>query len=181
MIQSLQNPSNIILFLILLISLYFDIKTRKIPNILLLISIILILALNTYTSSLNGLVNSLVGFFVGIVLLIIPFALGGIGAGDVKLLGVIGALKGSEFVLNTFVYAAIWGGAISFIILAYHRQLLNLFKWILNVLVQVFWFLVLRGNYSFNIKPVATSNTSIPYVVPIFLGTITMMIAGVII
>jgi prepilin peptidase CpaA len=36
---------------------------------------------------------SVLGFFVGVGLLILPFAFGWIGAGDVKYLGVIGALS----------------------------------------------------------------------------------------
>jgi prepilin peptidase CpaA len=46
-------------------------------------------------------------------LLVIPFALGGIGAGDVKLLGIIGALKGPDFVFIAFLAAAITGGIMS--------------------------------------------------------------------
>ena len=43
--------------------------------------------------------------------------MGGIGAGDVKLLAAIGAWKGTIFVLYTGVYGAIIGGLISLIIL----------------------------------------------------------------
>ncbi len=48
--------------------------------------------------------------------------MGGMGAGDVKLLGVIGVLKGSIFVFDTFLWMAIWGGVIAVILLISKRQ-----------------------------------------------------------
>ena len=43
----------------------------------------------------------------------IPFALGGMGAGDVKLMGVVGALKGPEFVWVAFLASAMAGGILA--------------------------------------------------------------------
>jgi prepilin peptidase CpaA len=41
------------------------------------------------------------------------YAFRGLGAGDVKLMVAIGALKGPEFFLFTFAWAAVFGGAMA--------------------------------------------------------------------
>ncbi|WJV30892.1 A24 family peptidase [Rossellomorea sp. AcN35-11] len=47
---------------------------------------------------------------VGAGTLLLPFLLGGMGAGDVKLMGAIGALMGSAFTLKAFVVISVIGG-----------------------------------------------------------------------
>ena len=59
------------------------------------------------------LVNSLLGFVVGIAVLVLPFALGWIGAGDVKFFGVIGALLGVAWLPRVFFYSALVAGVIA--------------------------------------------------------------------
>jgi prepilin peptidase CpaA len=104
-----------ILFLALIISLITDIKTRKILNIVTYPTILLGIALNSvfYYQNMAGLKFSLIGFAVGIVLFGIMFILGGLGMGDVKLMGAVGALKGGFFVLQSIVYIGIVGGILT--------------------------------------------------------------------
>jgi len=61
---------------------------------------------------------SILGFFVGVGLLILPFAFGWIGAGDVKYLGVVGALLGVGMLPRVFLYSALVAGAIALVYLA---------------------------------------------------------------
>ncbi|MFK4998209.1 prepilin peptidase [Bacillus sp. N9] len=61
------------------------------------------------------------GFLVGFALLLIPYLLGGMGAGDVKLMAAIGALMGTTFVLYSFVYIALIGGFISIFLIMKNR------------------------------------------------------------
>jgi len=53
------------------------------------------------------------GFLTGAALLFVPYLLGGMGAGDVKMLGVIGAFVGSEQVVQVMLAAALAGGVIA--------------------------------------------------------------------
>ena len=62
--------------------------------------------------------QSVLGFLVGIAVLILPFALGWIGAGDVKFFGVVGALLGVSWLPRVFFYSAIVGGLIAIAYLA---------------------------------------------------------------
>ena len=53
----------------------------------------------------------------------LPFACGGIGAGDVKLLGVVGAFKGAGFAFWTFLCAALLGGLFALLFLIKRKEL----------------------------------------------------------
>ncbi|MBV1770150.1 MAG: A24 family peptidase, partial [Candidatus Desulforudis sp.] len=67
-------------------------------------------------------VCSLQGFPLGVAIFVIPFAMGGIGGGDVKLMGAIGALKGWAFTLEAALLTAVWGGVIALLaIVITHR------------------------------------------------------------
>lgn len=88
----------------------WDIRTRRIPNRLTFTGICLGLALGALEGGLAGLAGSALGMLAGAAFLIVPFALGGIGPGDVKLLAAVGALNGLGFVTQAFLLAAAAGG-----------------------------------------------------------------------
>ena len=58
-------------------------------------------------------VGSAIGWVVGIAIFFVPFALGGLGAGDVKLLGAIGAWLGPMNALWVGLYAGAAGGVLA--------------------------------------------------------------------
>ncbi len=120
---------------LLLIAVSFDLKERRIPNLLILIGIVIALIYQMFTGGYTGLLFSLQGLVIGIALIFIPFVMGGIGAGDVKLLGMIGAFKGSIFVVSTFVWMALWGGFIAVILLIIQGRLDETLKRLGNSLV----------------------------------------------
>lgn len=86
------------------------------------------LSINIYYSGIEGLGFSFLGMTVGILLLLIPFALGFIGAGDAKLLAAIGAINGGTFTLYTFIYSSIAGGLISLGYILMRRQMTLAFE-----------------------------------------------------
>lgn len=116
------------------ISLYTDLRYRKIYNSLLFPSLLLAFAFNIFTGGLGGLVFTLKGVTLGLLLLLIPFILGGMGAGDVKLLAVIGAWQGSEFVLFCFLCTALIGGIIAAIHLIKSGRFIRSLKFMLLTL-----------------------------------------------
>lgn len=65
----------------------------------------------------NHLLNSMLGFLIGIGVLMVPFALGWIGAGDVKFFGVVGALLGVSWLPRVFFYSALTAGMIALVYL----------------------------------------------------------------
>lgn len=95
----------------LVLAVVWDLKTRRIPNWIILFLLGSALILNFTEGSVWG--RSGAGFALGLALLFIPFALGGMGAGDVKFLAGIGALWGPKFVLATALIGAVVGGIIA--------------------------------------------------------------------
>ena len=108
-IQGITNV-NIIVLVAVFAAAVFDYRFRKVPNLVTFPAIVCGMAVAFLKGGLIGLSASIMGLFLGIALLSFPYAMGGIGAGDVKLLGAIGAIKGPWFVFMTFLVAAIIGG-----------------------------------------------------------------------
>jgi prepilin peptidase CpaA len=93
------------------VCLYTDLSERKIYNNVVLAGIIVSLIYNVIVlGPLNGAVFTFTGLFTGIFLLIIPYVAGGLGAGDVKMLGMIGAFLGYSMVVEVLLVSALVGG-----------------------------------------------------------------------
>ncbi len=89
-----------------------DIVDRRIPNLFLAMALSLALISHGLGGGLAGLLDSFIGLAVGLGLLMPFYLLGGTGAGDVKLLGVVGALLGIKGVLVTGAATLICGGVL---------------------------------------------------------------------
>ncbi|MCR4441596.1 MAG: A24 family peptidase [Peptococcaceae bacterium] len=114
---------DVTLLVVLLISCYTDLRFQKIYNALLFPPLLGALVLHCLSGGMGGLFFSLKGLALGMALLFPPYLLGGMGAGDVKLLGLVGALKGAQFVFASFLLAALLGGVMSLLVLACRGQL----------------------------------------------------------
>lgn len=117
-----------ILFIVLIICLVTDLRKQKIYNKVIFPALVAAILFQAVIHGLSGLKLSLLGFTTGFAILLIPYFMGGFGAGDVKLLALIGALKGSQFVINTAIYMALIGGLIALIIIITHKETLNVIK-----------------------------------------------------
>ncbi|MCD8508812.1 MAG: prepilin peptidase [Bacillus sp. (in: Bacteria)] len=108
---------NLLLIIVLIICVVTDLKSRKIYNKVIFPSLLLALTLNILFHGWSGLQDSLLGFLLGLGILLIPYMMGGMGAGDVKLLALIGAIMGPAFVFSTTIYIALLGGVFGIVIL----------------------------------------------------------------
>lgn len=138
----------------------YDLKSRRIPNWLTFGTFFVVLAFSIVQLNLNHLLNCALGFIVGILLLIIPYLMGGMGAGDVKLLGAIGSIVGFKSIILIFVYSAICGLFLGLI-------------WIFSNTGHL-KFLITTGQ----ILPTVDKKQKVPYGVAITLGTILYIIYG---
>ncbi len=100
------------------VAAFWDLRSKRIPNWLTFPAIALGIILNTALSGAAGLWAGILGAVVGTALLIVPFAMGGMGAGDVKMLAAVGAIGGPQMVFHSFIYGAIAGGLIAAALLA---------------------------------------------------------------
>src|SRR5215207_3858930 len=99
-----------------LISAAWDLKTRRIPNVLTFGSAIVALGVHLYASGLSGAGWSIAGWVVGVAFFLPFFALGGMGAGDVKLLAALGAWLGPGPAVWVALFSLIAGGALGLIV-----------------------------------------------------------------
>jgi len=120
---------------------------------------------NWYQGGWPGLGQSLLGMLIGLLILIIPFAKGGIGAGDVKLLGVIGAFKGVTFVLYTAIGMGLAGGLIALGILSYKFGVVDTIVGILRAI----WLMIRSGFTLFQFR-LHNEKIMLPYGLAIALG-----------
>ncbi|MGH7794606.1 MAG: A24 family peptidase [Candidatus Binatia bacterium] len=104
--------SDTIILLVSALSAFFDFRVRRIPNWLIAFGLICGVALNAMQGA-GYLVQSMLGLVVGIAVLVLPFALGWIGAGDVKFFGVVGAILGVNWLPRVFFYSALIAGVIA--------------------------------------------------------------------
>ena len=89
-----------------------DLRTRRIPNALTFGAALAAAMFHVVTGGATGLVASAGGWLLGIALFFPFFALRGLGGGDVKLLGALGAWLGPVAVFHVGLYSAIAGGVI---------------------------------------------------------------------
>lgn len=102
---------------VLIVAAVIDGKILKVPNWLTFPFIMTGWAYWTFESGFSGLGFSLMGTFVGMMLLLVLRNVGGMGAGDVKLLAGVGAWLGTVVTLYAFAATAIVGGAMAMVMI----------------------------------------------------------------
>lgn len=100
-----------------------DVRTLRIPNLLTGPTVLVGLGLNAWYLGSAGVLASLAGLALAVAILLGPFALGGIGGGDVKMMAAVGALVGPRLVLASLGIGFILGGVFMAVHLARRAQL----------------------------------------------------------
>jgi len=111
--------SLVLLTFLLSVAMITDLRFRKIPNRLTFPAIIAGLVFHTMLNGLPGFLFSLKGIGLGMALLMIPYLLKGMGAGDVKLLGAVGGVLGPQGVFGAFLFTSLIGGVYALGVLAF--------------------------------------------------------------
>jgi prepilin peptidase CpaA len=155
----------------LVVAAIIDGKQLKVPNTITFPLIISGWVFNTAVLGWEGLGMSLLGTVVGLGLLLPAYAIGGMGAGDVKLLAGVGAWVGGTVTFYAFCVSAIVGGVIAVAMVLFQRgwtKHKNQFLMILNEIATV-------GNPT-DLSAIAADRKSsmllLPYGIPIAIGTI---------
>jgi prepilin peptidase CpaA len=119
----------------------------------------------------EGLGWSLVGTAVGLALLLPLYAIGGMGAGDVKLLAGVGAWVGGTITLYAFCVAAIVGGVIAVLMVLVRRSWQKHYFQLLTI-----WNEMVTIRDPEKLSAIAAERKSsmllLPYGIPIAIGTI---------
>lgn len=102
-----------------------DTLYARIPNALILLLTLAGFACHAAVEGPMGLLTALAGLATGLALLLIPYALGGMGAGDVKALGALGSVLGAGAILQVFFYMALAGGLLAVAHYLFNRNLVH--------------------------------------------------------
>jgi len=147
-----------------------DLWSRRIPNLLVLAGLFTGLFIAVLTAGLEGLAFSLMGAAAGFSLLLLPYLLGGMGGGDVKLMMALGAILGPVSIFWVFIYTCLVGGVIALgvIIISGRWQVIAA-----NGLLR----LGIAMSYP---RHLPSQNQAIPYGVAIAAGVVIFLIQGVI-
>ncbi len=122
-----------------------------------------------------GLGWSLVGTAVGLALLLPAYAIGGMGAGDVKLLAGVGAWVWGTVTFYAFCLSAVFGGVIALGMVFFAHQWHHHKAQFFSILTEIF---VIRNPDQ--LASIAADRKSsmmlLPYGIPIAIGTIVYFI-----
>jgi prepilin peptidase CpaA len=102
--------------LIVIAACVFDVATSRIPNVLTFTTAALALAYHILTPTGLGAMPALAGLTVGLAVFFPLFALGAMGAGDVKLMAAIGAWLGWKAIIFVALYGSLAGGVLALIV-----------------------------------------------------------------
>ncbi len=168
--MAMENMENLLLLAVSFAAAITDYRDRKVPNLLTFPVILGGMAMALWLGGIIGILSSTLGLLLGIALLSFPYAMGGIGAGDVKLLGAIGAIKGPQFVFAAFLAASITGG-----IMAVFRMAFIIKGCDARILRQSFKAAYYTGTLSAIEVPEYALKERLPYAVAISAGAVIAM------
>ena len=101
---------NFIILLSVLVAGLIDLRWQRIPNWLVLATAVLSMTWHGVQNGWAGLWMSFAGMLLGMAVLMPMFLLKGLGAGDVKLLGALGAALTYKHILTLFVLSSLIAG-----------------------------------------------------------------------
>ncbi len=119
--EMVNTATALLLFVLLGVSVATDLRSRRIPNLLLLPALSLALMLHAIDAGVAGLGTATGGLAVGLAMLMPLYAIGGMGAGDVKLLGVIGSFLGPWGAVVAGMATMIAGAVLGIVFLLWQR------------------------------------------------------------
>ncbi len=147
--------------------IYYDVRYRRIPNLLVLSLLIGGLTINISFGGFNGALTSLEGFALAFLPMFLIHLFGAMGAGDVKLFGAVGSVIGVSMVPMTFVVVVMLGAVLAIYTMLRAGTIFSTLHGVLRIFVGIMpgWEMP-----RFAIPP--DRKHTIPYGVAIMLGSL---------
>lgn len=174
--EALAVSSTGVLVALLLVAAVVDYRSYRIPNVLTVSGMVLGLASTSLLadSLLSGLLAGLGGIAVGMFVLLPLYAIRALGAGDVKLMGAVGAFLGVPGTLSAMAFVAVTGGIAAIAFALYRKAFRRMAGNLGQAAVQMLVFAAVGGQ-----KPgdalAAHSVGKLPYGTCICAGTIAYL------
>jgi prepilin peptidase CpaA len=159
----------IVLAVMLAVAVYIELKESRIPNWLTLSGMALGLLIG-YLNGKSWFWSSIGGLVIGFGFLFIFYVFGGVGGGDVKLMGAAGALMGSALIKPALVYTAFIGAFLAVMMLIWRKDFWMRIAWGLKHLA--FW----RKANAAQLAPAAP--IAVPYGMAIALGCLLALLVA---
>ena len=149
---------------------WYDVRYFRIPNFITISGAIVGIALNTLLPSGVGFVSASSGFAFALIGLLPLFFLRVWGAGDVKLMAVVGAFVGAQELPGSLLASLLAGGVTSLFAAAQGKNLGLLYENMQRMFGQILFNLQLRTVEAIDAPP--KSAGKVPYALPILFGTV---------
>jgi prepilin peptidase CpaA len=146
-----------------------DLHSRRIPNWLTFGAAAAALAFHFANGGQTAAQQAAAGWATGLFLFLPLFLLGGMGAGDVKLLAALGAWLGPAAAFWMAIYASMAGGVLAVVVGLRHNYLGTAFKNV-GALGKFWWLCGIRPMSSLTLE--RGSGPRLAYAIPVFLGMV---------
>jgi prepilin peptidase CpaA len=147
--------------------IYFDVRYRRIPNVLVLATLIAGISINTAFGGFPGMLSSVQGFALAFFPMLLMHIFGALGAGDVKLFGAVGAVIGVSLVPLAFVAVVMLGAVLAIYTMLRAGTVLTTLHGVLRIFVGI-----LPGWEMPRFAMSPDRKHTIPYGVAIMLGSL---------
>jgi prepilin peptidase CpaA len=167
-----METTQAIVVILAAVACWCDIRTKRVPNLLTLGGAALALLYSLAVHGPAGFVVSAGGWLTGAVLFLPLYLLGGMGAGDVKLLACLGAWLGPRAAFFAALYSSIAGGLMAIVV--------GLATGYLREAFRNLWLLLAHWRVV-GIRPLAeltldgSRGPRLPYALPIAAGAVAAM------
>lgn len=156
---------------ILIVAAWIDGKELRVPNWITFPMVLAGLIFNASTGGWEGLQDALIGMVVGLATLLPLYAVGGMGAGDVKLMAGLGAWLGPVVAWNAFVVSVVVGAVMAIIMVLWRKSWTKHYTNFLMIAIE--WMTVKNPR---ELAKTAAERKSqmllLPYGIPICIGSI---------
>ncbi len=161
--MSTELVSMVLLIGLLGVAVVSDLLHHRIPNMLVLVGLALGLIGQVFSGGVSGLGDSLLGILICFALFLPMYAFGGMAAGDVKLMAMVGSFLPFQYALWAAMFSLIAGGVCGFLIVLVRGQLRQTFG--------RYW-LILRAQAYLAPTPDEVAGKPFPYSIAILIGTL---------
>ena len=161
---------------VILVAAVYDIKYRRIPNWLTFSAMAAGISCHLYSAGAQGALFSAFGLLLGLCVFMGFYMLGGMGAGDVKLMAALGTLLGPQDILFAALYTGLAGGVYVMLLLIVrknNRKVLPRYYWMAKSLL---W----TGHCAHIQEVEGEKTTPLRYGIPIAVGTLIVLVQRII-
>lgn len=156
---------------ILILAAWIDGRELKVPNWITFPMILSGLVYSACIGGLGGFGAGILGMCVGLLTLLPLYSVGGMGAGDVKLMAGIGAWLGWEITFAAFCVSTVVGAVMAVVMVLWNRSMKHHYE---NFLLILSEWMVIKNPYELSRIAAQRKPTMmlLPYGIPICIGTI---------